>query len=51
LLSSTGRLDAQLEALRQQAPEIDKANWTALAQVEPGGGALLAGVVPVAIAL
>ncbi len=35
LLSSTGRLDAQLDALRQQAPEIDKANWSALAQSNP----------------
>jgi predicted Zn-dependent protease len=35
LLSSTGRLDAQLEALRQQAPEIDKADWTGLAQTNP----------------
>jgi len=35
LLSSTGRLDAQLEALRQQTPEIDKGDWTALAQANP----------------
>jgi tetratricopeptide (TPR) repeat protein len=35
LLSSTGRLDAQLEALRQQTLEIDKANWSALAQSNP----------------
>jgi tetratricopeptide (TPR) repeat protein len=35
LLSSTGRLDAQLEALRQQTPEIDKSNWNALAQSNP----------------
>ncbi len=35
LLSSSGRLDAQLEALRQQAPEIDKADWTALARSNP----------------
>lgn len=35
LLSSTGRLDAQLEELRQQTPEIDKADWTALAQANP----------------
>jgi tetratricopeptide (TPR) repeat protein len=35
LLSSSGRLDAQLAALRQQAPEIDKANWTGLAQSNP----------------
>ena len=35
MLSSTGRLDAQLSALRQQAPEIDKANWAALAQSNP----------------
>ena len=35
LLSSTGRLDAQLEALRQQTPEIDQTNWSALAQTNP----------------
>ena len=35
LLSSSGRLDAQLEALRKQAPEIDKADWSALAQSNP----------------
>jgi tetratricopeptide (TPR) repeat protein len=35
LLSSGGRLDAQLEALRRQAPEIDKADWSALAQSNP----------------
>jgi len=35
LLSSSGRLDAQLAALRQQSPEIDKANWTGLAQNNP----------------
>jgi len=35
LLSSSGRLDAQLEALKQQAPEIGNANWTALAQSNP----------------
>jgi len=35
LLSRTGRLDAQLSALRQQAPEIDKADWTGLAQSNP----------------
>jgi len=35
LLSRTGRLDAQLAALRQQAPEIDKADWTSLAQTNP----------------
>ena len=35
LLSSSGRLDAQLEVLRQQAPEIDEGNWTALAQANP----------------
>ena len=34
-LSSTGRLDAQLQALRQQSPEIDKADWTALTQSNP----------------
>jgi tetratricopeptide (TPR) repeat protein len=35
LLSSSGRLDAQLEALRKQAPEIDKGDWSALAQSNP----------------
>ena len=35
LLSSSGRLDAQLEALKQQAPEIGDANWTALAHSNP----------------
>jgi tetratricopeptide (TPR) repeat protein len=35
LLSRTGRLDAQLAAVRQQAPEIDKADWTTLAQTNP----------------
>jgi tetratricopeptide (TPR) repeat protein len=35
LLSRSGRLDAQLEALRQQAPEIDKGDWTGLAQSNP----------------
>ena len=34
-LSSTGRLDAQLQALRQQSPEIDKADWAALTQSNP----------------
>lgn len=34
-LSSAGRLDAQLQALRQQSPEIEKADWTALAQTNP----------------
>jgi tetratricopeptide (TPR) repeat protein len=35
LLSSSGGLDAQLEALKQQSPEIEKADWTALAQSNP----------------
>ncbi len=35
MLSSSGRLDAQLDALRQQAPQIDKADWAALAQTNP----------------
>ena len=35
LLSSTGRLDAQLAALRQQSPEIDKADWSGLAKTNP----------------
>jgi cellulose synthase operon protein C len=35
LLNGNGRLDAQLDALKQQEPEIDKAGWTALAQSNP----------------
>jgi tetratricopeptide (TPR) repeat protein len=35
LLSRTGALDAQLDALKQQAPEIEKGAWTALAQSNP----------------
>ena len=35
LLSSSGRLDAQLATLRQLAPEIDKAEWAGLAQSNP----------------
>jgi tetratricopeptide (TPR) repeat protein len=35
LLSSSGRLDAQLEALKQQAPEIGNADWAALAHSNP----------------
>jgi hypothetical protein len=35
LLSRTGRLDAELETLRQQAPEIDKGDWSALAKSNP----------------
>jgi hypothetical protein len=35
LLSRSGRLDSVLAALRQQAPEIDKADWTGLAQSNP----------------
>ena len=35
MLSSSGRLDAQLDALKQQSPEIEKADWTALAQANP----------------
>jgi hypothetical protein len=34
-LSRTGRLDAQLQALRQQSPEIDKADWATLTQSNP----------------
>jgi tetratricopeptide (TPR) repeat protein len=34
-LSRNGQLDSQLAALRQQAPEIDKADWTGLAQSNP----------------
>jgi len=35
LLSRTGRLDATLETLRQQTPEIDKGEWSALAKSNP----------------
>jgi len=35
LLSRTGRLDAQLDALRQQTPEIDHGDWSALAKSNP----------------
>ena len=35
LLSSSGRLDAQLESLRQQAPEIDRSDWPVLANSNP----------------
>jgi len=35
LLNRSGRLDAQLEVLRQQSPEIDKADWHGLAQSNP----------------
>jgi len=35
LLSSTGRLDEQLETLRRQTPEIDKGDWTSLAKSNP----------------
>ncbi len=35
LLNSGGQLDAQLEALKQQSPEIVKADWTALAKSNP----------------
>ncbi|HTW47563.1 MAG TPA: hypothetical protein VMD92_06435 [Acidobacteriaceae bacterium] len=35
LLSRTGRLDGVLATLRQQAPEIDQSNWTALTQRNP----------------
>jgi tetratricopeptide (TPR) repeat protein len=35
LLSRTGRLDAQLTALREQTPEIDKGDWSALAKSNP----------------
>jgi len=35
LLSRTGRLNAQLEALRQQTPEIDKGDWNTLAKSNP----------------
>ena len=35
LLSRTGRLDAELETLRRQTPEIDKGDWSALAKSNP----------------
>jgi tetratricopeptide (TPR) repeat protein len=35
LLNSGGRLDTQLESLRQQTPEIEKADWAALARTNP----------------
>jgi tetratricopeptide (TPR) repeat protein len=35
LLSSTGRLDGELEALRQQEPAIERAEWTDLARTNP----------------
>jgi len=35
LLSSSGRLDATLAALRQQTPEIDKGAWSDLAKSNP----------------
>jgi tetratricopeptide (TPR) repeat protein len=35
LLSGSGRLDALLEQLRRQAPEIDKPDWGALAKSNP----------------
>jgi tetratricopeptide (TPR) repeat protein len=38
LLSRTGRLDAEIETLRQQAPEIDKSDWSALVARDPAAG-------------
>jgi tetratricopeptide (TPR) repeat protein len=38
LLSRTGRLDAEIEALRQQAPEIDKSDWSGLVARDPADG-------------
>ena len=35
MLNSTGRLDRELEALRQQEPSIAKAEWTELARTNP----------------
>lgn len=35
LLSKNGRLDAQLATLRQQNPEIEKADWTGMATRDP----------------
>jgi predicted Zn-dependent protease len=35
LLSLTGRLNAELTVLRQQSPEIDKADWSGLATRNP----------------
>jgi predicted Zn-dependent protease len=35
-LSMSGKLDAQIETLRQQSPEIDKSDWSGLATRNPG---------------
>lgn len=35
LLSSTGRLDAELSVLQQETPEIEKADWKGLAERNP----------------
>ena len=37
-LSSQGRLDAQLDLLRHQTPEIDDKNWEGLARTNPAAG-------------
>jgi tetratricopeptide (TPR) repeat protein len=34
-LGSTGRLDAQLAVLKQQAPELDRGDWNGLARTNP----------------
>lgn len=39
-LSKNGRLDATLAKLREQAPEIEKADWTGLAERNPAAGRL-----------
>ncbi len=38
LLSRTGRLHAEIETLRQQAPEIDKSDWSGLVARDPEAG-------------
>jgi tetratricopeptide (TPR) repeat protein len=35
LLNRTGQLEAQLDVLRQQTPEIDKSDWSGLAKANP----------------
>ncbi len=38
VLSRAGRLDEELAQLRQQSPEIDKADWSGLAERNPAAG-------------
>ena len=37
-LSADGRLDAQLELLKKQSPEVDHADWSGLARRNPAAG-------------